>query len=283
MNPLIISSGALTAHIRPDIGASIEGLWLGGVPVLRSSAPGSLSNVRLSACYPLVPFSNRVAKAQLQWNGTTHPLVKNFADEEHSIHGVGWQRPWQVLEQTSDFAMLCLEHRADAAWPFAFDASQTFRVKEGSLEMTLSITNQSAGDAPVGLGWHPYFVKRPGSHMQFAASGMWQMGNDKLPTARGASTGLDIDCASLEIDNCFDGWAGSATLRDAQLTTRLEADVQRLVVFTNAQKDFVAIEPVSHVNNAMNNMAQASALGVVVLGAGQSWQVSMTIHSQPTL
>jgi aldose 1-epimerase len=278
--PLELRRAALHLSLRPELGGCVEGLWFNGTPVLRSSSPGTLKNVQLSACYPLVPFSNRVAQAQLQWNGTTHPLVKNFADEAHSIHGVGWRRAWQVLDVSDDFAMLSLEHRADAAWPFAFDASQIFRLKGNALEVTLSITNQSPGDAPVGLGWHPYFVKRPGAQLQFAATGRWEMGGDKLPTERTPSPGLSTACAALDIDNCFDGWAGSATLRDALLTVRMASDVQRLVVYTTPHKDFMAIEPVSHVNNAMNSPTSATELGVVILAAGQSWQAHMSIHIQ---
>lgn len=281
MKNIAIRSGLLHASVRPDLGGAVEGLWLDAVPVLRSCAPGTLANVRHSACYPLVPFSNRVARAQLQWQGTSHPLVKNFGDEDHSIHGVGWLRPWQVLEVQEDSVMLSLEHTSDASWPFAFDASQIFRVKNNALEITMSITNQSAGDAPVGLGWHPYFTKRADTQLHFAASGKWEMGGDKLPTSRSASTGLAGACAALDIDNCFDGWAGLATLDDSLLRVRLASSLQRLVVFTAPGKDFIAVEPVSHINNALNQ-ADPQALGIVVLGAGQSWQASMAIHVEKT-
>ncbi len=276
---IVIASNDLRLHVRPELGGCIEGLWWKALPVLRSSAAGSLQNVRLSACYPLIPFSNRVAHAQLVWNGTSHPLVKNFAGEEHSIHGIGWQRAWQVLELTDDFCMLSLEHAADRNWPFAFDASQTFRLHGNALEMTMSITNQSPQAAPVGLGWHPYFVKRAASKISFAASGMWQMSNEKLPTDLVASQGMAQDCASLTVDNCFEGWDGKATLHDEAIQIQINSDMRRLVVFTNAQKDFIAIEPVSHTNNAMNagNSKEAAARGVVTLEAGQSWQVSMQI------
>ena len=39
------------------------------------------------------------------------------APEPHAIHGVGWQRPWSVLDSDDSFAMLAYEHRADASWP----------------------------------------------------------------------------------------------------------------------------------------------------------------------
>ncbi len=275
--PLTLRSGELQLNLRPDLGGSIEGFWCDGEPVLRSHPAGSLRNVREAASYPLVPFSNRVAQAKLVWQGTAHPLVQNFAPEPHAIHGVGWLRPWAVLESDEHFAMLSLEHEADSAWPFAFDASQTFRLKDDTLELTLSVTNQAATDAPVGLGWHPFFVKRARSRIAFAATGRWDMGTDKLPTERRVVSGLDVNCAQLDIDHCFDGWSGTVHLRDERFHLRVESGLQCLVVYTNDQKDFVCVEPVSHVNNAMNQNT-AQALGVRVLGPGQSWSATMSVH-----
>jgi aldose 1-epimerase len=281
MKSIAIGSADLAASIRPDLGGCIEALHFKGQAVLRSSERGNLSHVRLSACYPLVPFSNRIAHARLVWQGTSHPLVKNFADEEHMIHGIGWQRAWEVLDVSEDRCMLSLEHSGDSTWPFAFDASQVIHIRGHVLECTLSITNQSNRPAPVGLGWHPYLVKRAGAQLSFSAQGIWQMGADKLPTERVRSGGIDASCDSLSVDNCFDGWAGVATLRDAVHTVRVESSLRYLVAFTHPSKDFVAIEPVSHVNNAMN-ARNPNELGVLTLEAGQSWQASMHITVEPT-
>ncbi|MBP6765706.1 MAG: aldose 1-epimerase, partial [Rubrivivax sp.] len=144
----VLQAGGLRCELRPELGGCLAGLWLDGEPVLRSTPAAQLDTVRQSACYPLVPFSNRVAHATLQWQGTSHPLVRHRADEPHAIHGVGWQRPWAVLEADAQFAMLAFEHRPDASWPFAFDCSQTLKLSETALELTLSITNQSATPAP---------------------------------------------------------------------------------------------------------------------------------------
>jgi aldose 1-epimerase len=287
---LRLSHQDMVCELRPDLGGSIAGLWLGGVPVLRSTPGAQLHSVRASGCYPLVPFSNRIAQAKLVWNGTSHPLVRNFNDEPHAIHGVGWQRPWTVLDHSDNTALISYEHRPDSHWPFAFDVSQAFALQGHSLQVSLSITNQSAQAAPVGLGWHPYFVKRPGSHLRFAATGVWEMGEDKLPTVRRAAPGLDSDCQALRIDNCFDGWDGQAHLTDTLLHTRIEANLQHLVVYTHADLDMVAIEPVSHVNNALHlsshsasqrrGVDQADPLGLRVALPGESFGVQMTISTQ---
>lgn len=277
-----LSCDTFKCDIAPALGGSIAGLWLGDTPVLRSMPASTLTTARQAGSYPLVPFSNRVAHATLKWAGTSHPLVQATGDEPHVIHGVSWQRPWAVLEATPQFALLSYEHKSDAAWPFAFDASQAFRLTANELALTLSITNQSDVAAPVGLGWHPYFVKRARSRILFEATGRWEMGADKLPTHRVAAQGLDVDCALLDVDHCFDGWPGVVHLRDEVLHTRITSNLNRLVVYTSTARDFVAIEPVSHVNNAVNLMvstgASAAELGVRVLQPGESMSAEMSIE-----
>jgi len=277
--------GDLRCELAPRLGAAIAGLWSGQDAILRSTPAGELSQVRLAGCYPLVPFSNRMAHATLQWNGTSHPLVQNFSPEPHSIHGVGWQRPWDILDASDTFALLSYEHRPDTGWPFAFDCSQAFRLGPDALELTLSGTNQSDQAAPFGLGWHPYFVKRPDSRIGFEASGRWEMDADNLPTHRVASRGLDSACAGLSVDHCFDGWHGPAHLRDARMDVRISSSLTHLVVFTNDTRDFVAIEPVSHVNNAVNmagpDLRQLEQLGVRILQPGESLSASMRIEIGP--
>lgn len=280
--PLTLRNAELVCELKPELGGSIAGLWLGGIPVLRSTPAHTLHSVRQAGSYPLVPFSNRVGHAVLQWRGTDHPLIQNWAPDPHAIHGVGWERPWAVLEASDTFALLSYEHKADASWPFDFDCSQAFKLEAHALELSLSITNQSALAVPVGLGWHPYFVKRADSHIQFEAAGRWEMGEDKLPTHRTTSTGLNAPCTTLDVDHCFDGWAGSVQLQDSVLHMRVLSSLSRLVVYSTPQSDSIAIEPVSHVNNAVNRMAQtgstADELGICILQPGQTFSCAMRIE-----
>ena len=108
------------------------------------------------------------------------------------------------------------------------------------------------------------------------------MSSETLPTHRAPSQGLDVDLAALDVDHCFDGWSGMLQLRDELLLTRITSTMSRLVVFTNTTKSFVAIEPVSHVNNALNMVAlnpeKADELGVNILQPGESMTAQMTIE-----
>ncbi len=280
-NTILMAQGGLQCILRPDLGGSIQSLTCGGIPVLRAP-PAVIHSVRDMGSFPLVPFSNRVAKAQLQWQGTDHPIIKMGTTEEHAMHGVAWQRPWEVLEASDDFAMLSHEHKADSAWPFAFDVSQVFKLSGNTLTMTLSITNQAPSAAPVGLGWHPYFAKRAGAHISFDATSRWEMGADKLPTVLQATPSMASRCADLDIDNCFEGWSGVAELRDELLCTRIDSNLPRLVVYTKPSIDCIAIEPVSHANNAINlagaNTDELERLGVRVLASGETFSAQMSIQ-----
>ena len=279
---LQLNHASLRCDLAPALGGSIAGLWLDDVPVLRSTPGPALQQVSEAGSYPLVPFSNRIGHATFSWAGRSHNLLPNGAPEPHAIHGVGWQRPWTVLQVDARQAHLAYKHQADAAWPFAVAAEQVFELSDQGLAMHMTLTNPSELPMPAGLGMHPNFVKRPGSHLRFAAAGRWEMDAGRLPTHRLPASGLDTDCAGLDVDHCFEGWTGSVELQDELLRIQISSNLQRLVVFTNPTRDFVAIEPVSHVNNALQLVQatgiSADALGLIELQPGESMSAHMHIH-----
>lgn len=275
-----LRAGRLRCELHPELGGSIAGFWWDGQPVLRSTPAAQLASARAAACHPLVPFSNRVAHASVVWQGTQQPTVRNAGDDPGAIHGMVAQRAWSVLDSDGTSAMLACEHPADPSWPFAFDCSHTLRLTPEGLDLTLAVTNQSAHAAPMGLGWRPYFVKRPGSHLSFRASGRWELDADKLPVARRATQGMDTDCAALAADDCFDGWDGRAELRDHVMRVRLESGLARLVVASDAARGDIALEPVSHVPNAVHVQAAGlptDELGLSLLQPGESMVAQMRI------
>lgn len=286
MTPFItLQSGALRCELRPDLGGCVAGLWRGAQQVLRSTAAAELQSVQLAASYPLLPYSNRIGQRRLHWGGQDYVLPQNFAPEPHTIHGVGWERAWVMDQASITHAVLSYCHHADLAWPFAFDSQQTIYLSEDALELQMAITNRAAEAAPVGLGWHPYFAKSAQTRIQFEAKARWDMGVDKLPTARRAHPGLEGDCSSLDVDHCFDGWSGSLLLQEDGLRLRLTSDLDCLVVFTTPARDSIAIEPVSHVNNALALVRQGGhtpqALGLRVLQPGETFAAHMRLQIEP--
>lgn len=272
-----LRAGALRLALRPDLGGSIAGLWHGDIPVLRSTEPQALDAVCHAALYALVPFSNRIALGRFPWAGRawdTHPTAEQGL---HSVHGVGLSRAWSVAERGPDRAVLSLSYPGNAHWPFAFEAAQHIVLGATTLELTLSATNRADQAAPVGLGWHPYFPLRPRSRIHAELDGRWDADASLMPVAHVSQHGIDADVSNLDFDNCFTGWQGEVRIRDERFSLVMTSSLRYLVVYTPHDKDYFAVEPVSHVSNALN-MPDPAGLGVLTLQPGETASAWMKLE-----
>jgi aldose 1-epimerase len=263
-----LQQGALRLALRPDLGGAIAGLWFDGVPVLRSCEPQRLHSARESGCFALVPYSNRIALRQFDWAGRSYTLAAN-SDEPHNLHGTGWLDAWQVLESSASRVALHYTHPSDPQWPFAFHVEQVFELQGDSLRLAMAATNIDARQTPMGLGWHPYFVRRSRSRVHLELRHRWEADATKLPIKQVVQTTLDADVAVLDLDNCFDGWSGPARIRDEMLSLRMTSSLGHAVVYTPRGRDYFCVEPVSHVNNALCS-GDPKARGVIALAAGET-------------
>lgn len=273
---LELTRGPLRLALRPDLGGCIAGLWFDGLPVLRSTEPAALERARLSGCYPLLPYSNRLGYRRFRWHGREYTTQPNFDDNPHSVHGIGWQRPWTVDTAAEHSATLVLNHAGDADWPFPFSARQSVALTAEGLQLGLSITNTGDAAAPFGLGWHPYFPKRQRSRLHIELTERWDADAAGLPTRRVPQPGIDGDVAHLDFDHCFEGWSGPARVRDEKLALRLTSSLPYLVVFTPPLKDYYCVEPVSHVSNAIH-MAEPAKAGLRTLMPGEHLDAWFTL------
>lgn len=275
-NVFELHAGALRLAIRPDLGGCIAGLWHRETPILRSTEPAQLTAARQSASFPLVPYSNRLGYRRFRWKGHDYTTQANFSDSPHSVHGVGWMRPWQVSSHSAIDLALRLEHRADAHWPFDFEATQFFSLTPQSFVAQLVITNTGDVVQPVGLGWHPYFPKRARSRLHIECSDRWDCDAAHLPVRKVAQSGIDSDVSHLAFDHGFDGWTGPARIRDEKFSLQLRSSLSHLVVYTPQDKDYFCVEPVSHVGNAIH-MADPLAHGIRALAPGEVFEASMSL------
>ena len=298
---LTLVAGDAALVIAPATGGAIASLTWRGAPVLRETAPDIVAagDVRKHACYPLVPYSNRIDHGHLAFHGRTYELALNFGDHPHSIHGVGWQRPWQVVSSTPGTALLAYSHtpgpaKDDAdrrAWPWSFRATQWFQLSAGddgvALRMRLALAN--AGDAPFpfGLGWHPFFPCDAETVLQFSARGVWETDATIMPIRHvayegrfGFAHGRPVDAAVL--DNVYTGWTGEAhvTHRDLHRVTTLRGDTASpfFVCYIPPHHAFMAIEPVTQMTDAFNRAERGEGdTGTRVLAPGECFSCTMEI------
>jgi len=294
---LTLEAGDAHVDLAPATGGAIARFSFRDTEVLRpaSAADRATGNVRGHACYPLVPYSNRIANARLAFDGRAHEIARNFGDHPHSIHGVGWQRPWRVAAHDRTTALLALDHAAaqsDAqAWPWPFRATQSFALVADDTGATLcariAIANTGTAPFPFGLGFHPFFPRTATTELGFSADAVWETDAAQLPTRRSAIPGAwrfdpPRSVGSVTLDNVFAGWRGEATLVDParRISVKITADRAAgfLVVYVPAGRDFLAVEPVTHMTDGFNRAARGEAgTGTRTLAAGAAFSCTMRI------
>ena len=274
---IALSAGEWRAAVAPEVGGAIVDLSFAGRAVLRPTPDEALArhDVRRTGCYPLVPYANRIALGRFRFDGREYRLRRNFPDGAHPLHGVGWQRSWRVVGADATGCELRLEHRPrgdDALdWPFAFDAVESVAIGPHGLRIELQARNLEDGEAPLGCGLHPLFPRRDGQWLRFAADGWWGNGDDELPCEAVPGLPWDADrglkVGERSMDNDHFGWGGEAWLVDPDgIDVRIAADrsFPVLRVFVPAGRDFLGVEPVSHVADALNRPALRSGRMAVV-------------------
>ena len=295
-----IATSAAIVRVAPATGGAITDVIWRGQSALRATPPAMRSEVRACACYPLVPYSNRIRDAVLHFAGRDHALAHNFGKHPHSIHGVGWQRPWRVARHGADTLLLELDHEitdasARLAWPWPFTASHWLHVQEADgrtiLHATLAIHSAADEAFPFGLGWHPFFPRFDDTMLEFTADAVWRNDPTQLPIACepippewSFTTARRLGDAVM--DNVFIDWRGSARLMQPGLgmAVTLEADraCDKLVVYSPPGAGFVAVEPVTNETDAFNRAAAgALGTGMRVLPPGAAFSCTMRLSIAP--
>jgi aldose 1-epimerase len=261
MAGLVLASGAWRADLLPEAGGLIAGLTCGGVAVLRPMPEGAASPLD-AACYPMVPWCNRIAGARFGWDGADVALTPNSAPEPHAIHGHGWQSAWDVAE--AEAARCVMVHRHDApapgGWPWAYEARQEVMREDEGCTLTLTLTNLSRSPMPAGLGLHPFLRRRPESRVCFGASSLVAVGPDLIPTgerlppAHFADFGEGAALPPTLIDHCFAGWDGEAVVTDAlgRITLAARGAAHLHLYAPPEAPDILCLEPVTHLPDAIN-------------------------------
>lgn len=267
--------------VAPLAGGGIARLDWQGLALLRPALHGSVSArdpLGLS-CFPMTPYVSRITDGIFTWGDVTTDIAPNMAGGSHPLHGIGWRKPWQVLRQTENQVTLTLDHTGDADWPWAFSTRQDFLLHPDHMVHALSVTSKDSRPFPSSLGPHPYF-NATDAVISFEADALWEISGESLPTHK-AKPQVVHDLATstradgLDLDHCFEGWDGSATVAWPTHKVRLEAQCvlgdkilpcTRLQLYTPKGEAFFCLEPVSARCVAFTQVDPASH-GVVTMGS----------------
>ena len=278
---LILECGDWRARIVPQ-GGLLGALDHRGVAVLRPMAAGATSPLE-AACFPMVPWCNRIANARFMWENTATWLARNFMPERHAIHGHGWQSEWSVAELDQGTCMMTHSHDGAApGWPWAYVAKQTIRLSDAGCTVTLALTNLSERLMPAGIGLHPYLRRRPESRVAFRSGPIVAVGADMIPSGAhmppnhfadfAADGGAALPQNGIVIDHCYTGWHGAALVTDDSGTITLQAEgAGHLHLYAPEDPSILCLEPVNHLPDAANTG------GMPLIAPGETVSLSLRI------
>ena len=281
--PLILRADPLELELSPSIGGAISNFtWTADgqrTPILRKSH-SPLENVLDAACFPLVPFSNRIRGGCFSFRGRQVRLSPNMAGDPSPLHGQGWTGAWRVESESCSSAVLLFDHRP-GEWPWKYEARQEFRLDGDSLDLRLSCRNLSEEPMPCGLGFHPYFHCGPGTRIEAEVDEVWTVDEKVLPVARMPAAGRyaigDDPVCGRGLDNGYGGWGGRALFTDPDWPFEIELsspDARYFQLYSPDQGGLFVAEPVSHANAALNESEEDwPALGIRVLDPGEDIEV----------
>ena len=282
-----LSAGDLQLDLAPAVGGGIAGFKWRGIDLLRPADPHDLAtkNPLGLGSFPMVPFSGRIANGRFEFDGRIVNLLPMLADQDHALHGQGWQRMWTCTARSANKAQLCFDHPL-GEWPWAYRAEQSFDLRESRLIQTLSLENHSDTPMPAGLGLHPYFPRTADMQLRAQVDGYFPNDIQMLPGARSPppkawdwAHGMTL---SPPIDHQFTGWDGRAEIwwpsRGVHVAMTTVPPLDYLVVYAPPGQDYACIEPVSHANNGLNRSANGAQDGMKVLAPRQRMTICVTLE-----
>lgn len=301
-----LQAGELVAEIAPEIGGSLSAFYsqpAGGCDRfdwLRPADDAALAQRSPSgmASFPLVPWCNRIRDGRFDWRGRRVALAPNAPGSPHTIHGLGWQRPWTVEALSARRVELSLVVAGDGEWPFPFRAVQHYELSPQALTVRLAVQNTGGGLMPAGIGHHPYFVHRregAGTRVTAAVDAIWLADAEVMPTLLSAAHpsvaalrhGMRL--ADFALDNNFTGYQRTARIDwpdGRSLTVNASPPLDYMVLYSPATLDVFVLEAVSNCTDWINLSCSAApraspaTVGGRALAPGQI--LSATTEFRPT-
>jgi aldose 1-epimerase len=264
----------------------------------------------------LAPFANRLvilddrgepAEAAFYANGRKYSFDMGLGNVRGPvpIHGfLSAARDWRLVEARADgrsaWVTSTLDFYRNPQWmkqfPFAHTITMTYRLQDGALEVRTEIKNMSNDPMPVAIGFHPYFQLTDSPRHEWTlaldARSRWRLGPNLIPT--GETEPIDrvfpnpraIPLGELSLDDVFgdltpdkDGRAVmSVRGKHQQIDVVLGPNYRAAVVYSPKSSNFVALEAMAGITNAMNLAHKGLYKELQSIPPGGSWVESFWIR-----
>ena len=218
----------------------------------------------------LFPICGNLPNDTYQYNGQTYQLPQ---------HGFARNLPWTVLETQTEGSLaivlrLSSNDATKAVYPFDFQLTLTYGIRDNQLSIACHLENQSAEAMPFVLGFHPYFpIQDKGQlSLELPSTSL----TDQITQETQPFFGK-FDFKRDEIDVCLGKLsAQQASLTNASKGHRWELgyseDFKNLIFWTQKGQDYVCLEPWTAPRNALN-----TGQGLIQIPPGSSHESHITM------
>jgi aldose 1-epimerase len=288
-----LGAGELEAVFLPAHGMLGASLRHKGVELLgrvedieAAAAKGSTAGIPF-----LHPWANRLAGPRYRVLGrqvdldVSSPLLHL---DEHGLpmHGVPWSLlGWELTEARVDFVAARLEWSSSALlaiFPFRHRVAMTASLRPDSLTLETTLVAGSEGPVPLSFGFHPYVrlpeVARANWYLELPAMRKLVLDSRGIPTADEENFAkYNARLGEHSFDDGFALIEDQASFSIAGATGKISLDFLEgypfTQVFAPADKDYIAIEPMT---------APASALtsnrALRIVGPGEQFRAVFRIR-----
>ena len=287
--PVILNNGFFRAEVVPEIGGNVISLRhsASGTKLLREPAElRELAKVPEQFGLPVLFPPNRIEDGKFTFEGRDCRLPVNETAMHNHLHGLVVGKAWNVVSADDNSVELkFVFSQTDPEYegfPFAFTLKRELILTGTGLLDRMTVTNRGKWNMPLGLGYHSAFPANPAQVRLSAGPDQFEIGARYLPTGRrivwegidprkwfdpgGINAGFHMRAGSVisEDGTAFHG----AEIRYKSGLLRYITDEKFGFWYTwnrRGQGDFISLEPVSWMANALNQPGPPEETGVRVL------------------
>lgn len=239
------------AVILPEKGATVISLRKGETEFLYSDPENLASPERPRCGIPfLFPIFGRLQDGKYTWNGTEYTMA---------IHGFGHTSSWEVVAQGDSMLRLVLEANESTLfqYPFRFRVTLEFTLEQGALTIRQTYENLDVKPMPYNYGFHPYFLTEALENLRVetTADTFFDFAVGGKVFGRG-SISLSMPEGAPETGAAFMGVHGPTILGNDEerkrLTMEFDESFHTHVLWSQAGKKFLCVEPVNGSANGLN-------------------------------
>ena len=285
--------------IAPSIGNRAYSMKIGGADILYMPAADISQLKDLSGIPFLAPWANRIPGGGFHANGNWYAFnetlgVLRMHPDHVAIHGMLTASDlWEVTDLGADDQHAWVTSRLEfwrdpkmmANWPFAHDYEMTYRLADGSLEVSVSVRNLSDQPMPLVIGFHPYFVM-PGvsrdSCVAHIPARLRVAVDDKLCATGEMLPNTLPDPTPLAGHKLDDGFNDLIRNSDGTSTFWLEGGGRRIevqfgpkwqvgIVYAPPGHEYICFEPMAGITNAVNLGAEGKYPELQTVAPGTVW------------